>query len=185
MDAVTEKQVPEGIFYKAIYSNEKYGTSIALYKAKDDSIFTVTGVMLPTVKNVCYHFNGEWVNNQKYGIQFKASDYSEIVNSDRDSIISYLSSGIIKGIGKVTAARIYDRFGERTMEVFDTDIESLRGIRGITEKKLIKINLILMYMLINMHILGMVERYKLVKSLKKVSCIKVKIWINLNYLKLF
>lgn len=139
MDAVIEKQVPEGIFYKAIYSNEKYGTSIALYKAKDDSIFTVTGVMLPTVKNVCYHFNGEWVNNQKYGIQFKASDYSEIVNSDRDSIISYLSSGIIKGIGKVTAARIYDRFGERTMEVFDTDIESLRGIRGITEKKLIKI----------------------------------------------
>lgn len=139
MGEVTEKLAPEGTYFRTIYCNDKYGTSIALYKTKDETVFTVTGIMLPTVKNVWYHFDGEWVNNPTYGIQFKASDYTEIIKSDRDSVVAYLSSGLIKGIGKITAARIYDRFGTNTMEIMDNDIDSLREVKGITERKLTKI----------------------------------------------
>jgi exodeoxyribonuclease V alpha subunit len=47
-----------------------------------------------------------------------------------------LSSGAISGIGPVTARKIVDKFGKDTLEIMDNNIERLREIDGIGQKKI-------------------------------------------------
>ena len=132
------KDVFEGSFYKPIYANAT-GISIALYRGKDGNMYTVTGTMLPTTKTIKYMFQGEWVKNPKYGRQFRADYHEAIVNNDEDSIVAYLSSGIIKGIGKSTAKKIVAKYGLNTLKMMDDDITCLTNVPGISKVKLDKI----------------------------------------------
>ena len=50
-------------------------------------------------------------------------------------IEKYLSTGIIHGIGPVTAKKIVKAFGVETLDILDNDIERLREVEGIGEKK--------------------------------------------------
>lgn len=126
---------PVGTFAREVYTNEQYGTTIASYRDKDGEAFTVTGYMLPTGKGVKYRFSGEWIKHPKYGKQFKADSYEEIIGHDIDSIRTYLSSGLIKGVGKATADKIIAKFGVDTITILDNEIERIAEVRGISAKK--------------------------------------------------
>ena len=97
------------------------------------------GYCLPISENLKYQMKGEWSKNPKFGLQFEVESYEEIIIPNRDSIVSYLTSGQIKGIGPVIAQRIYDTFGDDTLEVLDKDPKRLLEIHGISEGKLRKI----------------------------------------------
>lgn len=125
-------------YKKSIFTTEQGGTCIGLYQADKQDI-VITGVMLPTIKHVKYKFEGTWTNHPKYGKQFKAELYQEDIN-DKNSIIAYLSSGIIKGIGLKTAEKIVAKFGNDTLYVMDNNIEELRTVKGISKKVYEKIS---------------------------------------------
>lgn len=126
----------ECMYSKTIYQKSADNTTIALYDGADKSII-VTGEMLPTTAKIKYEIKGEWVNHPKYGLQFKMTDgYSILKPSDRQSIYEYLSSGQIKGIGKITAERIVAAFGERTIEIMEQDISRLKIIKGLSPAKI-------------------------------------------------
>lgn len=133
---VKEQRSAEGVFCREIYHNDQYGTTIARYRDKQGCEFTVTGVMLPISKNITYRFIGEWVNHARYGEQYKAESYEEIIGNDAESLVAYLSSGIIQGIGRITAERIVKHFGIRTLEILDNDIYRLMEVKGISARKL-------------------------------------------------
>ena len=99
----------------------------------------VVGYFLPTSKTIRYDLRGSWKRN-KYGLQFELQGYDEIIEHSKEGIISYLSSGLIKGIGKKMAERIYDAFGQDTLQVLDNDPEKLLKIKGISEGKLKRIS---------------------------------------------
>lgn len=82
---------------------------------------------------------GRWNQHPVYGMQFKVSSYELSLPADTDSMLKYLSSGVIKGIGPALARRIVDQFGARTYEVMDTQPELLSGIKGISDAKAIDI----------------------------------------------
>jgi exodeoxyribonuclease V alpha subunit len=82
---------------------------------------------------------GKWSKSQKHGIQFEVERYEEVITPTREGIIAYLASGQIRGIGKKTAERIYDTFGQETLQVLDQEPKKLLTVRGISEKKLRKI----------------------------------------------
>ena len=121
---------------------------VAIYrpceKIKDSAGKTVdnikaVGYGLPTDYGPSYDLKGRWYRDDKYGMQFTVEGYEEIVAPNRRSIIAYLSSGKIKGVGPVIAQRIYDAFGKKTLEILDEDPEKLLTISGISAKKLEKI----------------------------------------------
>lgn len=78
---------------------------------------------------------GEWKIHQKFGAQFNVKELEEIFPTSIEEIEKYLSSGIIRGIGPVTAKKIINYFGEDTLNILDNEIERLREIEGIGEKK--------------------------------------------------
>ncbi|QMU26494.1 SF1B family DNA helicase RecD2 [Adhaeribacter radiodurans] len=81
-------------------------------------------------------FYGEWVNHPAYGLQFKASKVIERKPATANALEKYLGSGLIKGVGPVTAKRIVKHFGDQTLTVFEKSIEKLTEVEGIAQLKL-------------------------------------------------
>lgn len=121
------------------FHNPETGYAVVDYKVVDDSSrFTATGYFLPQTKHMTYVLTGSW-KETKYGEQFFMESYNDYVAPNKGSIIEYLASGAIKGIGKKTAEKIYAVFGNQTIDVLDSNPEELLKVKGISKEKLKKI----------------------------------------------
>jgi len=99
----------------------------------------VVGHYLPLIEGIRVDMSGKWQKNSKHGIQFEMESFQEVIQPTRKGVEAYLSSGLIKGIGPKTAARIYDTFGAQTMDILDNEPKSLLKVKGISKEKLQKI----------------------------------------------
>ena len=129
-----------GTVDEIIYVNEDNGYAIFDLEDADEGLITCVGVV-PYIKcgeilMVC----GKWVNHPNYGQQLKIEYFERIEPESKDSILTYLSSGIVKGIGKKMAERIVDTFGEDSLRVIVDMPERLASIKGISRERAMKIN---------------------------------------------
>lgn len=81
-------------------------------------------------------FFGTWNHHPSYGLQFRASRAVERKPATLHALEKYLGSGLIKGVGPVTAKKIVKHFGDKTLDVFDGAIERLMEVEGIAKLKL-------------------------------------------------
>ena len=77
---------------------------------------------------------GTFIDHAVYGEQFKVESYNIKAPEDTISIIRYLGSGAIKGVGQTLATRIVKEFGEDTFRVIEEEPERLAIVRGISER---------------------------------------------------
>ncbi|MBQ8233598.1 MAG: hypothetical protein IJZ34_17000 [Lachnospiraceae bacterium] len=121
---------------------------IAIYRPcetiRDTAGNTITqvkavGYCLPTADTIRYELQGHWSKNPKHGVQFEVENYDEVIIPTKEGIIAYLTSGQIKGIGPKLAERIYQAYGNASLDVLDKEPEKLLSISGISEGKLKKI----------------------------------------------
>lgn len=124
------------------------GYMVAMYKpceiirdssGKEINSVKAVGYFLPTASNMRYDMQGHWTRSAKHGVQYEVENYEEIIIPTRAGIIAYLSSGQIKGVGPKIAEKLYDAFGDLTLEVLDKEPEKLLSIPGIKAAKLQKI----------------------------------------------
>lgn len=101
--------------------------------------FTAVGYNLPTAPTIAYELQGEWKKDPKRGLQFYVTTYKESVEPTREGIVAYLSSGQLKGVGPKMAEKIYEHFGNETLEILDKDPNKLLEVKGISQKKLERI----------------------------------------------
>lgn len=78
---------------------------------------------------------GVWKNHAEYGEQFSFEYCEHKMPSSVSSILKYLSSGAVKGIGSVTAKRLVEAFGTETLEIMQNDPSRLTQIKGISPEK--------------------------------------------------
>lgn len=83
--------------------------------------------------------DGEWKEDKKYGRQFVAESWIEVLPDTTDGIEKYLASGVIRGVGKGMARRIVKLFGTKTLNILDNDINRLCEVHGIGKDKIEKI----------------------------------------------
>ena len=83
--------------------------------------------------------DGLWVSHPSYGQQFAAETVERLMPETEEELISYLSSGIIKGVGPATAERLVERFGGETLAVIEEEPERLSTVKGITSKRAMEI----------------------------------------------
>lgn len=103
--------------------------------------FTVVGNSLLMVQSVVEGQEVEVWGNFEPGkaqdsIQFSASAIQECIPTKPKAIEVFLGSGKIYGIGPKTARKIVTKFGSRTIEVLDNQIELLLEVEGVNLKKL-------------------------------------------------
>ena len=109
-----------------------------------DKIIGFTGNFAEINSDVDYILYGKMVNHPKYGYQYNVDSYEIKPPSDLDSLVTYLSSGMFKGIGEKTAKKIVDRFGSDTIDVIKNDTDSLVSVSGMTLKKAMGMKEVLM-----------------------------------------
>ncbi|MBI9073565.1 MAG: ATP-dependent RecD-like DNA helicase [Melioribacteraceae bacterium] len=115
-----------------LFHNDENGYSVL--KLEDGTI--AVGALPFLNEGEAIELTGEWGTHPKYGEQFKFNAFKILQPTTSKGIISYLSSGLIKGIGPTYAAKIVRKFGNRTFDIFDTEIDRLLEIEGIGNKKL-------------------------------------------------
>jgi len=126
-----------GQIERITYTNEENGYTIARVKVHGQrDLITVVGYLMSPVPGEILNLKGEWVNHPKFGDQFKVVEYKTTVPATVFGIKKYLGSGLIKGLGPVIAGRIVKKFGEKTLDIIENDIEKLAIIEGIGEKRI-------------------------------------------------
>ncbi len=128
----------EGIIKSIIYRNEENGYTVLSLETSDSPI-TCTGIMPFFNENDQVVVEGELIYHDKYGEQINVESAKIKKPSGKKAIISYLSSGNIESIGKKTAELIYEKFGDKSIDVVFNEAEKLLSIQGIGKKKLKKI----------------------------------------------
>ncbi len=125
----------QGAVESIVFQNEENGYVVGKIKEKKQ-IITIVGCIPYIIEGQNLKLTGEWVLHPQFGQQFKVSSCEEIVPSSIVGIERYLASGIISGIGPVTAKKIVEKFGEHTLDILDKHIERLKEIEGIGAKKI-------------------------------------------------
>ncbi len=124
----------KGSVEEIIYRNENNGYSV-LNVLCDGINTTAVGNMSDVSVGDELRLVGNWKNHPSYGEQFSFEYYEQFMPSTGESVLKYLSSGTIKGIGRATAKRLVDAFGENTLEVMRDEPMRLVEIKGISEAK--------------------------------------------------
>lgn len=96
---------------------------------------TFSGNFHELVNDSEYKFYGETTNHPKYGFQFKVNYYEKLIPEEKDSIITFLSSGIFPGVGVKTATKIVEKLGDNTLDLILGDYNNLLIIPSIKEEK--------------------------------------------------
>ena len=122
------------------YQNEKNGWSVMKVKVKGyDNLVTLTGSLLDVPVGSVLLVDGDWRVDPKYGQQFVAQSWTEVMPATLYGIEKYLGSGLVKGIGPAYAKAIVSRFGLETIDVIENDIERLLEVPRLGKKRMEKI----------------------------------------------
>lgn len=120
------------------YTNEINGYTVCVIDFEGEML-TLVGTMPFINVGETVTAMGRFTNHPTFGRQFKVEHYEKELPATESSIIAYLSSGAIKGLGPVMARRIVDKYGEDTFDVLENHPDYLADIKGISRKKALEI----------------------------------------------
>ena len=78
---------------------------------------------------------GEWIEDDQYGSQFRASEISTSEPDNLKGIERYLGSGLIDGIGPTYAKKLVKKFGPEVFNIIDDRSKRLEEVEGIGPKR--------------------------------------------------
>ncbi|MBS1245440.1 MAG: Helicase RecD/TraA family protein, partial [Chloroflexi bacterium] len=113
------------------YNAENGYTVLRLHAPGNPELVTVVGNLPEVQPGESLRLSGAWMNHPQHGKQFKAERCEQVLPATIEGIKKYLGSGLIKGVGPVTAGRIVKKFGLQTLDVLDHHPEQLRLVLGV------------------------------------------------------
>ena len=125
------------VLERITYANEETGYTIARV-ATDRSgtdLLTVVGALLGVQPGESLRLVGRWGSHPRYGRQFEVDSFTTVLPATIQGIERYLGSGLIKGIGPRTAARIVGHFGIETLRVIEEQTGRLVEVAGLGPKR--------------------------------------------------
>jgi exodeoxyribonuclease V alpha subunit len=126
----------QGVVERLTYHSEESGYTVARVKApRTSELVTIVGSFANIQAGQSLHMQGIWRDHPKYGAQFQVMQYRETKPATLTGLEKYLGSGLIKGVGPVTAKRIVAHFGLETLDIIENHIERLAEVPGIARKR--------------------------------------------------
>lgn len=122
------------------YQNPENEWSVMKVKVKGyDNLVTLTGSLLDVPVGSVLLVDGDWKVDARYGQQFVAQSWTEVMPATIYGIEKYLGSGLVKGIGPVFAKAIVQQFGTDTLNVIDEEPDRLMEVPKLGKKRVARI----------------------------------------------
>ncbi|MBR6487483.1 MAG: AAA family ATPase [Clostridiales bacterium] len=102
------------------------------------SDLTCKGILIPKTQEqtgVLFTLEGDYKMDNQGRYALIVTYCAPAVPTTKRETIAFLSCGILKGVGKKTAEKMYSEFGDSVLEVIDKTPEKLTIVPGISEKK--------------------------------------------------
>ncbi|MBX3220348.1 MAG: ATP-dependent RecD-like DNA helicase [Labilithrix sp.] len=130
--AAAEEVAVEGEVAVVTYENAESGFRVVKIDVpgRGDRL-TVVGLFPRVVVGSTVRVRGVPEVNRDHGEQLRAVSVIELAPTTLGGIEKYLGSGLIKGIGGVTAQRIVKQFGLATLKVLEEQPHRLREVPGL------------------------------------------------------
>ena len=127
-----------GTIEDIIFRNEQNNYTVLIVNSNNQRI-TAVGKFPQVNEGLSVELEGQTSVNSKYGEQFSVQEVKILQPSSCLAIERYLSSGIIKGVGPVTAKKIVDTFKADTLAIIELNPMRLAEIKGISKAKAFEI----------------------------------------------
>lgn len=121
-----------------IFKNEINSWTVMLLKT-DTGYITAVGETEEIDIGDNIELEGDITSHKVYGEQFKFTTYKKTVPKSVEALTMYIADNI-KGVGKKTAKRIIDKFGDETVNVIKYEPSKLNEIKGLNEEKIEDLN---------------------------------------------
>lgn len=140
---MAEKEELVGSVESVIFQNEENGYAVfSIDQGEEETVCVGVVPQLHPGENLKLY--GNYMVHPSYGKQFKVEYYEKNIPSSREGMEKYLASGMVKGIGKRTAKKIVDRFGDQTFDVIEDQPERLAEIKGLPLSRALAVHEIFM-----------------------------------------
>lgn len=126
-----------GVVERLTFHSEESGYTVArLTRSRSTDLTTIVGSFANIQPGQTLQLTGFWKDHPQYGPQFNVVNYHETKPATLTGIEKYLGSGLIKGVGPVTAKRIVAHFGLETLDIIENQIDRLIEVQGIAKKRI-------------------------------------------------
>ena len=123
----------KGYIERISFRNPQNGYTV-MSVVTDSEKLTCVGSAMGFSEGETIEADGIYVDHSVYGRQFKIESIRSVAPSDRISVLRYLGSGAINGIGEKLAQRIVDKFGDDTLRIMEEEPERLSEVKGISAR---------------------------------------------------
>src|SRR5258708_7853821 len=130
-----QQEILEGVIERVTYYSDETGYTVVRLRPNNlrqsNNLLTVVGTLPELQPGESVRLIGSWTSHRELGRQFRAQSVEQMVPSTLEGLRRYLGSGLIKGVGPVTAKRIVDHFGLKTMDVLEQDATRMVEVPGV------------------------------------------------------
>ena len=137
VNASLQHETITGVVERLTFYSQESGYTVArLTRARATDLTTIVGSFANIQPGQTLQLTGFWRDHPQFGPQFQVVNYKETKPATLTGIEKYLGSGLIKGVGPVTAKRIVAHFGLETLDIIENQIERLIEVQGIAKKRI-------------------------------------------------
>ncbi len=134
----------EGVVERITFRNPESLYTVARFRSdrvipRRGATFTAVGPFSSISAGERFRLSGEWTTHPEYGEQFKVAVAEMLLPATEKGLVRYLGSGLIPGIGPVTAQKLVDSFGLEATTIIDRQPERLTTVEGIGPVKATRI----------------------------------------------
>ncbi|MBD2616232.1 ATP-dependent RecD-like DNA helicase [Nostoc punctiforme FACHB-252] len=137
LNATPHYETITGVVERLTFHSEESGYTVARLKSsRSTDLTTIVGSFANIQPGQTLQLTGFWKDHPQYGPQFQVTKYHETKPATLTGIEKYLGSGLIKGVGPITAKRIVAHFGLETLDIIENQIDRLIEVQGIAKKRI-------------------------------------------------
>ncbi len=158
----------KGTIENITFRNSENGFTVLEFSS-DGEYISATGIMGELYEGERFTFSGRWETHPTYGRQFRIESAVGSVPETAEDMLSFLSSGIIKGVKEKTAQKIVSSFGSESFDVIENEPSRLAKINGISKAKAMQISQTFRRLKDERNAVIMLEKY----GLKANECMRI------------
>ena len=143
-----EQEFLRGVIERVTFHSEENGYTVAKLALERPSRHlphwqqeaSFVGNMVGVNVGESVELHGRWEVHPHYGKQFAVTGMRSVLPATVAGIEKYLGSGLVRGVGPVTAKRVVAHFGAQTLEIIDHHPQRLSEVSGVGQKRVSLIN---------------------------------------------